>query len=138
MRKCTIFIVVALLLFSGFYVFKRVDDRKFRALPTRTEIPNLGVWKSSGSKSAPQEVIFQLVAPARISQDGRAFEGLDAVNKILAQHGVEKIKELSAPGHYVAIFKNDIDVDVKTIAGELAKTEGIKYAEPNYAFSSLD
>jgi hypothetical protein len=94
---------------SALYIFKRVEDRKFHALPVRTEIPNLGVWERHGNKSAPQEVVFQLVAPAHISKDGRTFEGFEAVNRILAKHGVEssqlpliKIRGLPAGGVLLA------------------------------------
>lgn len=136
MKKCVAFIVVVLLLFSALYIFKRVEDRKFRALPVRAEIPNLGVWERHDDKSAPQEVVFQLVAPARISEDGRTLEGFDAVNEVLAKHHVESIRELhGAPGQYMAVFKN---ADIKAIADELAKAQGVEYAEPNYTFSSLE
>lgn len=136
MKKCAVFIVAVLLLLCALYIFRRVEDRKFRALPVRTEIPNLGVWERHGDKSVPQEVVFQLVVPARISEDGRTLEGLEAVNEVLAKHHVESIRELhGAPGQYMAVFKNA--KNIRAIADELAKAQGVEYAEPNYTFSSL-
>lgn len=136
MRKWIAFIVAALLLLSAFCAFEYMESREFHALPVKTEIPNLGLWKAQGDKLRPQEIVFELVAPARIGKDRRTLEGFDAVNEVLAKHHVESIRELhGAPGQYMAVFKN---ADIKAIADELAKAQGVEYAEPNYTFSSLE
>jgi hypothetical protein len=64
---------------------------------------------------------------------------LVAFHPLSEERGIpgEFLKELGdAAGHYLATFKSG--TDVKTIAGELVKTGEVKYAEPNYAFSSFD